>query len=81
MKSLKVLVAEDNQIHKVLLEYMLRNFLNVEDITWAHNGEQALHYLEETLDNEQPFDLVIMDFGLPILNGCQVIKDYTEKCL
>jgi hypothetical protein len=45
------LAAEDKQLHKVLLEYMLVNFLNLEDITWAHNGEQARQYLEETLEN------------------------------
>jgi hypothetical protein len=41
MRSLKVMVAEDNQIHKVLLEYMLNNSFNLKDITWAQNGEQA----------------------------------------
>jgi CheY-like chemotaxis protein len=76
MKPLKVLVAEDIHIHKTLLDYMLRSIFNIQDITWAANGEQARHYLEKTLQNKEPFDLVIMDFGLPILNGSQVIKDY-----
>ena len=74
------MVAEDNQIHRVLLEYMLNNFFKLKDVTWAQNGEQARQYLDGTLEGKTPYDLVIMDFGLPMLNGSQVIKGYQEKC-
>jgi len=36
--NLKLLVAEDNPTHKVLLSYMLSNELGIKEITYARDG-------------------------------------------
>lgn len=58
----RVLVAEDNSISTKVMRGML-NKLGLEPVL-ANDGEQALQLIEE-----QPFDLVLMDCEMPVLDG------------
>ena len=58
----RILVAEDNSISTKVIRGML-NKLNLKPET-ASNGEEALALLKET-----PFDLVLMDCEMPIMDG------------
>ncbi|QNX08646.1 two-component system response regulator CreB [Acinetobacter seifertii] len=43
-------------------------------VSWANTGTQALQYL-----SEQVFDFIILDVGLPDLNGFEVCKQLRQK--
>jgi two-component system, OmpR family, aerobic respiration control sensor histidine kinase ArcB len=65
-KKLQVLVVEDNELAICALSAMLRK-LNC-DVDVARNGLQAT----ERFDNH--YDLVILDIGLPDIDGFQIGK-------
>ena len=58
----RILVAEDNKINQVVTKNLLKKhgFL----CTIAQNGKEAL---EEVRNN--PYDLVLMDLNMPVMNG------------
>lgn len=63
-----VLVVDDNEDNRVVLKRRLeRRGLNV---TCAENGRRALEYLKES-----PFDLVLLDIMMPVMNGYQVLEE------
>ncbi len=70
-----ILVAEDNINNQILIRILLEKFgLNC-DI--ANNGKEAL-----TLYQQNPYDLVLMDINMPIMDGLTALKeirDYESK--
>ncbi len=59
----RVLVAEDNEVNRMVInEYLQKIGLSV---TLAHDGRQAI----ETLLSQPPFDLIILDLRMPLMNG------------
>lgn len=68
----KVLVADDNTINREVLDEILSQ--KGLTIIQAENGRQALD-----LVRQQPFDLVLMDLQMPIMNGyeaTQLIREF-----
>jgi CheY-like chemotaxis protein len=68
----KILIAEDNAVNRELLRELLeiRGYTVVE----ACDGEEALRVIEQT----QP-DLVLLDIGMPLLDGFGVIRKIREN--
>ena len=61
----RVLVIEDSKADQAVF----RRTLNVHDLTFAETGEAGLELLDK-----QPFDLVLLDYKLPGLNGDAVLR-------
>ncbi len=62
----RILIVEDDPATQSILSYMLE----VEyAITLVGDGESALHALEE-----EQFDLILLDIGLPKVNGLDVLR-------
>ena len=66
--NLKVLVAEDYEMNRILIEEMLSNYQITP--TFAFNGQEAV----ERAQQEQ-YDIIFMDINMPIMNG----TDATQK--
>jgi CheY-like chemotaxis protein len=68
----KVLVAEDNAVNRELLRELLeaRGYTVLE----ACDGQEALRMIEQT----HP-DIVLLDIGMPVLDGFAVIRKIREK--
>jgi len=64
MKKLRVLLADDHTVMRTGLRALLERQSNLEVAGEAENGRDAVA-LSATL---QP-DVVVMDVGLPLLNG------------
>lgn len=60
--GVRVLLAEDNSFNRILIARLLRE-LGIE-VSEAQDGEQAL-----ALATQHPFDLVLMDVHMPLLDG------------
>lgn len=77
VSDMKVLVAEDNENHYLLLERMLKNCKTLE---YAHNGVEAVDMAEET-----DFDLILMNVDMPVMNGLEATRQIrsfnTEVCI
>ncbi len=74
VSGLRVLVADDNDHARDILSEMLESFrFHVET---AASGDEALSILRTA---EQPFDLVLMDWKMPGLDGVQTTRRIREE--
>ena len=75
LKNAKILVAEDNLINLRLLETILKQ--HHFQVTLVDNGQKAVDaYLKE------PFDLVLMDIDMPVMDGLmanRLIKEIDKR--
>jgi PAS domain S-box-containing protein len=71
-KSLTFLVAEDNEVNQRLIARLLEKRGHI--VVLAQNGREALGALEK-----QPFDIVLMDGQMPVMDGFEASKCIREK--
>lgn len=76
MKSVRVLVAEDNEDHRYLTMRALRDVSGVKtDVEGVRNGEEALAFVHrqgEYVDKPLPH-VIFLDLRMPKLNGLEVL--------
>lgn len=70
--SLRILLAEDNPVNQKLATILLEK--QGHDVSIANNGEEAVQ-----LWAEQPFDVILMDMQMPVLNGLEATKAILER--
>ena len=66
----RILVAEDNPLNGELVELNLGSEQG-HSVTWVTDGQQAV---DAICTHGTPFDLVLMDFQMPILDGLSASK-------
>lgn len=68
LPNIKVLIAEDNEVNKLLAKRMLEHW----GLTYktAHNGFEVLELI-----NTEDFDVVLMDIQMPDKNGIDATKE------
>ncbi len=71
LKNMRVLVVDDNVTSREILQDILESFSF--DVTLAASGEEGITELENA-DADQPFELVIMDWKMPGLDGIKASK-------
>ncbi len=67
-----LLIAEDNEINRDILNKMLRPYF---DLEMAVNGTEALNYLKE---NPGKVSLILLDMVMPVMDGFQFM-DFRNK--
>ena len=67
-----VLLVEDNEVNRLIGSEMLRSFGL--DVKLANDGQQALQVLEQ-----HRVDLVLMDIGMPVLDGHEATRRLRER--
>lgn len=65
----KVLIVDDEEVLRMLIEDTLEDLDNVETHT-AENGGEALARLAA-----EPYDLVILDYMMPVMTGIEVLNE------
>lgn len=76
MKSIHILLVEDNKGDILLIEEAFEEAKLVNQISIITDGEKAIHFLQkkgEYRDENTP-DLIILDVNLPRKNGHEVLK-------
>jgi CheY-like chemotaxis protein len=71
---IKILIAEDNAVNRELLRELLE--LRGYEVLEACDGKEALQMIEQA----QP-DLVLLDIGMPIMDGFAVVRKVRENPL
>jgi len=66
---MRILVVEDDQDLSRQLKQMLKDAGYAVDV--AHDGEEG-HYLGDT----EPYDAVVLDLGLPLIDGVSVLQKW-----
>jgi two-component system sensor histidine kinase ChiS len=74
LRGLRVLLVEDNEINAEIACELLAA-VDI-DVTTAQNGQEALDALarERRTDGSRPFDLVLMDMQMPVMDGYEATK-------
>jgi len=67
LKHLRVLVADDVLVNRILLDAMLSPLVG--SVTMVADGQQVLDAVEKTA-----FDIIIMDIQMPVMNGAEVAR-------
>lgn len=81
---MKVLIVEDNS--QTAMQYQLALEERSHDVVVTQNGEEgcnaysdAMRVISQEQKNNSPFDMVVLDYRLPVKNGIQVAKKITKK--
>ena len=72
--SFRVLIVEDHQMNQVVVKKTLEQQWSQIEIVIAENGEEAIKCLEE----EEPFDIILMDLQMPVMDGYETAKHIRE---
>ena len=73
----KILLAEDHDINQILIVEMI-NRLGYQTVL-AVNGEDAIEKVEAAAKEKMPFDLVLMDVQMPVMDGFEATKSIRQK--
>ncbi|MBW2487804.1 MAG: response regulator, partial [Deltaproteobacteria bacterium] len=71
LRGMKVLVVDDNATSRDILQGMLESFSF--EVTLAASAQEGLTELEKASEN-QPFEIVIMDWKMPGMDGLEASK-------
>jgi CheY-like chemotaxis protein len=72
LKGKRVLVADDNEMNRLVACYMLTSYEVV--IVEAKNGKEAVDKIQA-----EPFDIVLMDIQMPEMDGIEAVKIIRES--
>jgi CheY-like chemotaxis protein len=90
-RNFRILIAEDTILHRNLLKHILTKQFNIDEsyLEFVNDGQQAVLTIMKSLDEkclEEPddewnqpslFDMLILDYHMPLLTGLDVMK----KCM
>lgn len=71
--GLRLLIAEDNPDNQEVFLHMLKPHGLAIDI--VNNGREAVDRLEANIEARTPYDLVLMDMQMPILDGYEATRE------
>lgn len=74
MSKIKIILVDDHQMFRDGLKFVLNQITEFEVIGTAANGREYLKLLETTLP-----DVVLMDIGMPVMDGIEATQKTTEK--
>ena len=67
-KKLRILVAEDDDINYMFIEYLFSN--SKHSLIRALNGQEAVDFYSK----EKDFDIILMDLKMPVMSGFEATK-------
>ncbi|QWX83962.1 response regulator [Cellulophaga sp. HaHaR_3_176] len=76
MKSIKILMVEDNEGDVLLTTEALSDCKLINEIKVVNDGHEAIEFLLQNgkYSKEQPPDLILLDINLPKKNGHEVLN-------
>ncbi len=73
-EHLRILLVEDNEVNRKLVENMLVNVLKSYELDSAENGQEAL----DLVVSSGGYDLILMDAQMPVMDGYTATKRLRE---
>ena len=72
----RILLAEDEPDHQLVISHMLRNV--GADVIIVENGQSAVDLALQAQGEGHPFDLILMDIRMPVMDGCLATRRLRE---
>jgi len=66
-----LLVDDDRDIQRLMLAYLSGSDI---DVTLAENGQAGVRIALVAQANGEPFDVILMDMQMPVMDGCRATK-------
>ena len=79
INGLRVLVVDDNSSAREILLNLAQSFHLKVDA--ASDGEHGFNLIEEAANKNDPYDLVLMDWRMPKMNGIECVKKLKNEIL
>jgi PAS domain S-box-containing protein len=77
LRGLRVLVADDNASAREIILGMVRNLgLEADSVV---NGAQALAKIAEAKKTGTPYDLLLIDWKMPVMDGIEAVRQLQEE--
>lgn len=73
LKGRKILIADDNSTNRLVLSEMLSPIGL--DLTLVENGQDALGHWQKALSDGEPFDLLLLDITMPVMDGMGALSE------
>ncbi|QTN28690.1 PAS domain S-box protein [Rhodoferax sp. AJA081-3] len=77
--GVRVLVVDDNASAREILSTMARSFGLEVDVAW--DGAQALQMVAQADKKTLPYDLVLMDWKMPVMDGVETVRQLQHEHL
>ncbi len=77
LQDLKVLVIDDNRANRKILREMLGNW-GIQ-VTTAESGRTGLDILNQSIERDRPYDLVLLDLQMPQMDGFEVFAEIKQN--
>jgi CheY-like chemotaxis protein len=77
LEGLKILYAEDGVDNQSLVSFMLKK--QGAEIEVVENGQLAVEAYEQAKLTDRPYDIILMDMQMPVLDGYQATSLLREK--
>ncbi|BDU51265.1 ATP-binding hybrid sensor histidine kinase/response regulator [Haliovirga abyssi] len=75
IEDMRILVVDDSKISVEIAKNYLESYGGIVEV--ASSGEEAINLIKEKKDN--PFELIIMDWKMPKMDGLETIKRLKEE--
>jgi CheY-like chemotaxis protein/HPt (histidine-containing phosphotransfer) domain-containing protein len=72
LRGARVLLVEDNEFNQQVARELLIDFGFVVDV--AEDGRQALRAVAQTTATKAPYDIVLMDMQMPVMDGVEASR-------
>jgi len=69
----KFLIADDHSLLRHMMSKALKE-VSVTQIDWATDGQDAINKIIAANENNVPYDIICLDWGMPKLTGIDVLK-------
>ncbi len=73
----KLLIADDNMTNRLVLSEMLAQ--TGVTLTMVENGQEAIDAWQHARTEEAPFDLLLLDITMPVLDGTRALATIRER--
>ena len=73
----RLLVADDHPTNRAVLSEMLAQ--TGMTVTMVENGQEAVSTWNKALEAEEPFDLLLLDIAMPVLDGLEALSIIRSK--
>ena len=73
----RILVVDDNATNRMILDHYL-SACSV-SLTLCNSGEEALKQVESSFKVNQPFDIILIDYRMPAVDGLQLAEQLNSQ--
>ena len=73
----RILVADDNEANRRLISLHLRRA--GADVVTAADGQEALDRTNEAIEERLPFDAIIIDMQMPVIDGYDAVRELRAR--